>query len=230
MRKRRPRSLVEPTPRSKPSTHRTIPSHRTQKIISTYHALNKRLSLCLKQNDEAGATLIHTQMAAIGKGACGKWLVPILKKEGLVDGGERVRLLDVGAVNGETYARQRGWMEVTDGERFHVLCLSLVVNFVGEPERRGEMLRRTHQFLLPNGLLYLVLPLPCVTNSRYLTHDRLTKIMTSLRFQETHHHFSTKLAHFIYRRRDNGEEREWKKEEVNPGAGRNNFTIVVKKT
>ncbi|KAJ3196922.1 hypothetical protein HDU67_003907 [Dinochytrium kinnereticum] len=254
MRKKVPKSLVQPP---RPVQSQIIPAHRTQKIISTYHALNKYLATCLKRNDHDAADRIRKQLEDMGgldayqkaslrggderkgKGACGKWLAPKLKAQrqtfGVKDN-EKIRLLDVGAVNGQTYSGQSSWISVTsidlnpqhssiekqdffdrplpmdDSERFHVLCFSLVVNFVGEPDMR-------------------VLPLPCVTNSRYLTHIRLTDIMKTIGFEETDKHFTTKLAHFVYRRREAVKSSEvtlFKKEEINPGSGRNNFAIVLK--
>ena len=182
--------------------------------------------------------------------------------------GQALRMLEVGAlstqnalnITGETRVRRldlhsqhEGIEEVDfmaldpgeewEGEKgYDVLSLSLVVNFVGDPRARGEMLRHTVQFLrsrrsqhagvspgrrwkqrwvkedcendgqsdeedrvenhndpdetddqdgrmitkeatrralLP--ALFLVLPLPCVDNSRYLTEERLTAIMDALR-------------------------------------------------
>lgn len=104
-------------------------------------------------------------------------------------------------------------------ETFDIISLSLVVNYVSDPQIRGEMLLRTTEFLkkhvyqtlkstkqqskrikfaddgtvnnnstknniptedeksTPFPCLFFVLPAPCVTNSRYLTEDHLTKIM-----------------------------------------------------
>ncbi|KAJ3113658.1 hypothetical protein HDU96_003097 [Phlyctochytrium bullatum] len=270
MKKKRPKSILESI--KTPPKATKIPPHRTQQLISTFHALNKRLAFFEKKNDEAGAEQIRKELEALGgldayqkaslrggdeqkgKGACGRWLVPILKevkKDILEVGEEKLRMLDVGAVNGETYAKQEKWISVVsidlnpqhpniikqdffkrplpnnDGERFHVVCFSLVVNFVPEPAMRGEMLRKSWSFLLPKGVLYLVVPLPCVTNSRYLTDERLSSIMTSLGYEEIRRHFSKKLAHFVYKKLDSQKRVTFKKQEVNPGAGRNNFAIVL---
>ncbi|KAJ3109524.1 hypothetical protein HDU97_005181 [Phlyctochytrium planicorne] len=353
---------------------RSISSHQTQKIISTFHALNKKLTQCLKTNDLEGAKNIQQRLDEIGgldayqkaslrggdekkgKGACGKYLVSVLMQErhhifpdlwptankngsgndkkrkrkgtvsesdeqglddvdhdtgdgqkSLSNAKQKLNVLDVGAVDGTTYDRQSSWMQVTyidlnpqnpgiskqdffdrprpntDAEKFHIVCFSLVVNFVPDIEKRGEMLRRSNTFLHLNGILYLVVPLPCITNSRYMTHDRLTAIMTHFGFSQIHHHFSKKLAHFVYKKvkdveipssdwedvvpeevgddgdakdedelepsngakkrkrkseqptQDHGARKKisqkkkvFPKIEVNPGGGRNNFSIVVK--
>ncbi|KAL4787771.1 putative methyltransferase-domain-containing protein [Aspergillus varians] len=81
-----------------------------------------------------------------------------------------------------------------DNDRFHFISLSLVLNYVPDPVGRGEMLKRCVAFLTkapPSGSsisimpsLFLVLPAPCVTNSRYLTQQRLQDILTTLGVQQ----------------------------------------------
>ncbi|KAF2484624.1 Peroxin-3-domain-containing protein [Neohortaea acidophila] len=81
-------------------------------------------------------------------------------------------------------------------ERFDMISLSLVLNFVPTPEGRGEMLRRTCQFLdreaakdMPDPVrevfpaLFLVLPAACIANSRYMTGERFGELMDSLGFR-----------------------------------------------
>lgn len=86
-------------------------------------------------------------------------------------------------------------------ELFDVVCLSLVINFVGDPAQRGEILRHSTRFLVPGtGILYLVLPLPCVQNSRYMDHELLIEMMTSLGYTTLiQHHFAKKLAYYAFR-------------------------------
>lgn len=57
--------------------------------------------------------------------------------------------------------------------RFDVLVNSLVLNFVGTPKKRAEMLVRCHILLKPGGFLFLTLPIACINNSRYLSHQVL---------------------------------------------------------
>ncbi|KAL5511402.1 DLD1_1 [Sanghuangporus vaninii] len=63
-----------------------------------------------------------------------------------------------------------------DGETkcgvWDAISLSLVVNFVPEPRDRGRMLRVAYEMLRQDGLLFLALPLPCVSNSRYESGGR----------------------------------------------------------
>ena len=165
---------------------------------------------------------------------------------------EMITMLDVGAINGEVYTKYSSWLQVEsidlnsqscavleqdfmerpysgDTKCFHVVCLSLVINFVCDPTGRGEMLRRTRHFLIPKGILYLVLPLPCVTNSRYLNHQHLQFIMQSLGFHLTEHHFSKKLAFYIWMLDESYHYQSVPKKILRNGAGMNNFAIVLPK-
>ncbi|KAJ2746483.1 25S rRNA (adenine2142-N1)-methyltransferase [Coemansia sp. BCRC 34301] len=115
---------------------------------------------------------------------------------------------------------------------FDVVCLSLVVNFVGDPVTRGDMLRQATRLLNPSGLLFLVLPLSCLTNSRYFDDDRLLAIAQHLGFEQLAMHHTAKLAHYIYRLARPAtecldDEGLFKKKLLHSAPGRNNFSIVI---
>lgn len=128
-----------------------------------------------------------------------------------------------------------------DDEKFDVISLSLVLNYVPLPTGRGAMLRRTTKFLRDRSLdqansplaglfpsLFLVLPAPCVTNSRYLNEERLAEIMNCLGYALIRSKLSAKLSYQLWRLNSGGTGRGvFKKEEVNPGKSRNNFAIVL---
>lgn len=146
---------------------------------------------------------------------------------------------------------QQDFMErplpASDTERFDIISLSLVLNYVPDAAERGEMLRRTCSFmrsysdaageqssrgnqvkLFPS--LFLVLPAPCVTNSRYMDAARLERVMESLGYQLLEQKMSAKLFYYLWRY--SGHEPKlrnaFSKVEVNPGKTRNNFTIVLR--
>ncbi|OMJ27984.1 25S rRNA [Smittium culicis] len=81
---------------------------------------------------------------------------------------------------------------------FDIVSLSLVVNFEGDVIKRGEMLRHSKRLLTPNGYLFLVLPLPCIDNSRYFDHSRLLQIASHLNFTAVEFHHSNKLAYYLF--------------------------------
>ncbi|KAG0240536.1 hypothetical protein BGW41_006931 [Actinomortierella wolfii] len=136
-----------------------------------------------------------------------------------------LRLLDVGALSPFNYQKQSSWIRVTpidlnpqhpqiqkmdllempiptrSEDLYDVVCLSLVVNFVGDPRQRGEILRQATRCLVPGrGILYLVLPLPCIENSRYMDHELLVDMMRYLGCSTLiDHHFAKKLAYYAFR-------------------------------
>lgn len=138
----------------------------------------------------------------------------------------------------------------TEAEMFDIISLSLVLNYVHDPISRGDMLVRTTQFLrdLPNmelpGIqtvgddtasslpsLFLVLPLPCLSNSRYMTRQHLVRMMESLGYEKIEHHESTKLCYMLFKWHSQSRKKKlvsFSKTQINPGKTRNNFAIVLK--
>lgn len=143
-------------------------------------------------------------------------------------------------------------------EKFDLISLSLVLNYVPDAVGRGEMLRRTCEFLRhkrtsnaqldpendeeerdgkkdERGVfpaLFLVLPAPCVLNSRYLTESHLSSIMSSLGYTLQQRKVSSKLVYYLWRwdgwpDMDGECKTTFPKKEISPGKGRNNFCIVI---
>ena len=125
-------------------------------------------------------------------------------------------------------------------EGFDVISLSLVVNFVSNAQQRGDMLRRAGQFLrrepgeeanatelLP--AIFLVLPAPCVMNSRYLDEGRLEAIMASLGYRMGRRKLTSKLLCYLwsFEGSDSIVQGDFRKTEIRSGLTRNNFAIVL---
>ncbi|KAL4902452.1 hypothetical protein BDW74DRAFT_64328 [Aspergillus multicolor] len=174
----------------------------------------------------------------------------------------RLRVLEIGALSTKNACSRNKHLDVTridlnsqepgilkqdfmerplplgDDNRFHLISLSLVLNYVADPVGRGEMLKRCVAFLTkeppPGSLipivprLFLVLPAPCITNSRYLTEQRLQEILTSLGFSLEKHKQTSKLIYQLWACNETCQPKQFKKEILNPGRLRNNFAIVVK--
>ncbi|RFU35874.1 hypothetical protein B7463_g527, partial [Scytalidium lignicola] len=125
------------------------------------------------------------------------------------------------------------------GDTFDIISLSLVLNYVPDPVGRGEMLRRTVTFLRKGHdlefakdlfpSLFLVLPAPCVTNSRYLDEAKLSEIMESLGYAMVKRKLTNKLVYYLWVLNHDQipKVKNFKKVEVKPGKSRNNFAIVL---
>lgn len=138
-----------------------------------------------------------------------------------------IRLLEVGALKPDNYRSCSSWiewmpidlnsrhpriiqqdflsMDLQEHERsWDAISLSLVINFVPEPTDRGRMLQLAYRMLVPDGILFLALPLPCVANSRYLTFEKLQLLMESIGFKQLQERWQTgrKMAYWLYQKKD----------------------------
>jgi 25S rRNA (adenine2142-N1)-methyltransferase len=198
-----------------------------------------------------------------------KWLEPTAAA--LSKAEPKLRLLEVGALSTSNICSKSGHFDVQridlnsqgDGilqqdfmerplpksaaEQFDIISLSLVLNYVPDAPGRGEMLKRTCQFLDTRHridrdaavqavfpALFLVLPAPCITNSRYMDEGRLGEIMGSLGYVMLQRKQTAKLVYYLWQlkslpseTRTKTKTRKFPKKEVNPGAGRNNFSVIV---
>jgi 25S rRNA (adenine2142-N1)-methyltransferase len=110
------------------------------------------------------------------------------------------------------------------------------------------MLKRTTQFLQQPAAsattpshdkkpvfpaLFVVLPLPCVNNSRYLTREHFLEIMNSLGYSVLNSKESKRMAYWLFNwtspvpENSSQEGKEWKKRIIKDGGGRNNFAIAT---
>lgn len=116
---------------------------------------------------------------------------------------------------------------------YDMIVLSLVLNFVGDPRKRMTMLQQCAKSLpLQSGLLFIVLPLACIENSRYMNHDLFVQILHAVGFDCVQHKNSAKLAFFVLQRTKkqhaNKEQLRQlgKRQVLRQGASRNNFAIL----
>jgi 25S rRNA (adenine2142-N1)-methyltransferase len=188
------------------------------------------------------------------------WLKHVFSAVG--ESGEKLRVLEVGALSArnaisrvlncevtriDLNAQEKGILQqdfmerplpVIEGDKFHIVSLSLVLNYVPDATGRGDMLRRTTEFLCQPKIsmtygripcVFLVLPAACVTNSRYLTEERLEEIVGSLGYDLVEKKISAKLIyyllHFDFDKMTKG---TFKKVKFRPGGQRNNFAIILR--
>ncbi|RYP08314.1 hypothetical protein DL765_008825 [Monosporascus sp. GIB2] len=141
---------------------------------------------------------------------------------------------------------QQDFMErplpASDSGRFDIISLSLVLNFVPDASGRGDMLLRTLNFLRERVAspkpelqeffpsLFLVLPAPCITNSRYMDEGHLESIMNAIGYKKARTKITQKLVYYLWTRRVNRAPGfpAFKKVEIRSGRSRNNFSIVLR--
>ncbi|KAK7043754.1 25S rRNA (adenine2142-N1)-methyltransferase [Paramarasmius palmivorus] len=211
--------------------------------------------------DQLGGLETYQRMSTIGQGSdrgggSEKVLIQWLKEDGVHTIGKTLKLLEVGALKPDNYDTCSSWIETTPidlnsrhpdileqdfllldaiehREKWDIISLSLVVNFVPDAADRGRMLRLAHEILCPNGLLFVALPLPCLMNSRYLDFELFSGLMDFIGFQELHVKWKKggKMVYWLYRKRDCDAsrvvpERFTKKRALRQGD-RNNFAILI---
>ncbi|EIW66886.1 hypothetical protein TREMEDRAFT_34446 [Tremella mesenterica DSM 1558] len=121
-------------------------------------------------------------------------------------------------------------------EWFDIISCSLVLNFVTSPIQRGRMLQLCHRHLRPDpsSLLFLVLPLPCLFNSRYTTVSSLRSLMKTIGFELAAERWKPggKVGYWLWAWRQvetNVGTSQWtRKSSVQRDTGRrNNFAILL---
>lgn len=196
-----------------------------------------------------------------------EWLKPYISQFDTLKT-DRLRMLEVGALSITNECSRSGLFDMeridlnsqSDGilqqdfmkrplpdshsERFDIISLSLVLNFVPDATGRGNMLLRTLDFLKKHVAhrplelhrvfpsLFLVLPAPCVTNSRYMDENHLQSIMNAIGYEKAQTKLTQKLVYYLWTRQDKPAVgfRPFKKVEIRPGPTRNNFSIVLGST
>lgn len=193
-------------------------------------------------------------------------LMDWLPKEAMKKDGRTFKLLEVGALSTknacsmsglfnsvhidlhsqEPGIEQQDFMERPiprdKSEKFDIISLSLVVNFVPDAATRGKMLQRTLSFLdkttevgtatkvdsvFPS--VFMVLPRSCFENSRYMTEKRFEEIMNALGYSRIQRKMTQKLAYSLWLMggTPGTPTAIFPKKEINPGRTRNNFVITL---
>lgn len=212
-----------------------------------------------RQIDELGGIECYQSMSAIGQGkdrggGSEKVLIGWLKEMGCAGREKKLKLLEVGALLPDNYKSCSSWIDATpmdlhsrhpsiieqdfllmgpaeNPEKWDIISLSLVLNFVPRPEDRGRMLHLAHSMLPYGGKLFLALPLPCVTNSRYLDFDRLRDIMRAVGFVEVKQRWKEtgKMAYWLYTKEHPAPATQdaFTKKSVLRQGNRNNFCVLL---
>jgi len=213
-----------------------------------------------REIESIGGLNTYQKMSTIGQsndrgGGSEKVLIPWLKGQGLeaVGAKSKLKLLEVGALKPDNYASCSSWLDVTPidlnsrhpsireedfllmnevehANKWDLISLSLVLNFVPDARDRGRMLRLAHTMLKPDGLLFLALPLQCVLNSRYLTIEHLRSLMDVIGLTELNSRWKSggKMAYWLYRKSTPNEDfTRFRRKEVFLRGKRNNYAILL---
>jgi 25S rRNA (adenine2142-N1)-methyltransferase len=261
----KPASLTAKATRTIIRTHHTLQKQHAQAIKVGDTAKTKDLE---RQIEEQGGLKAYQQASITGqskiRGGDSSTVLMAWLKEGKimksVDG--KLKMLEVGALSTsnacsksrlfdvtridlnsqDPQIEQQDFMErplpTSDTERFDIISLSLVLNYVPDAIGRGDMLRRTCLFLNSSKAddkvfpaLFFVLPAPCIQNARYMTNQHLHKILNSLGYEKLHQKISAKLVYSLWKFTTLPVSKEptlFPKVEVNSGKARNNFSIIMR--
>jgi len=165
-----------------------------------------------------------------------------------------LKLLEVGALKPDNYASCASWIEATPidlrsqhpsikeqdfllmnveehHEKWDIISLSLVLNFVPDAKDRGRMLQMAHSMLRKGGFLFLALPLPCILNSRYLTADHLDGLLQTigLSIMKSRWKEGGKMAYWLFRKTSehSADNTKYAKKMVLRSGKRNNFAVLL---
>lgn len=117
-------------------------------------------------------------------------------------------------------------------DKFDLISCSLVLNFVPTPLQRGQMCDRFSYFLRnrPNAAyLFVVLPLPCINNSRYMDKSYFLQLMGCLNYSLVKYHEAKKVCYILLHHDVGEHDRSYftKKHKLHDGPNMNNFCILL---
>lgn len=234
-----------------PVTKKKYEKLKNYKLISKYHAINRQISTKGEEGEELddlggfdgyqAASLYGAKFANTSK-----WLLLQLKpfKPVLTENSKKCRLLDVGAlafnytdikwIESEAIdlrplipgIKKIDFMEFPKEPKKDVVCLSLVINFVGNPVLRGQMFDNAWNVLDTVGFMYVVLPKSTIYRSRYMSNEYFLAILGHYGFTCLQHHTSPKLAYYFCRKSPNKVQLTLKEPNIKAN-GYNNFKIRV---
>ena len=185
-----------------------------------------------------------------------QWLHPVIPDAA---NDYRIRVLEVGALSTNNACSKVPSVDVTridlhsqkpgiisqdfmqmpapdkEDDSFDVISLSLVMNYVPDPEGRGDMLKKVPLFLSTHSsnpdffpCVFLVLPAACICNSRYMGKDHLVALMRSIGLILKQWKLTSKLMYSLWVRSESPSKQKFPKKQLRSGASRNNFSIVLR--
>lgn len=120
----------------------------------------------------------------------------------------------------------------SEEEEFDGISVSLVLNFV-PISQRSEFLHHLTKFLPVSSdtntrWMFLVMPLPCIKNSRYMNKKIFVDMLGVLGFTVLKERMTDRIVYWLFARtRETKTGLTFKKKEVLSGSGRNNFWLPL---
>eukprot|EP00474_Spongospora_subterranea_P003718 CRZ04176.1 hypothetical protein [Spongospora subterranea] len=231
----------------------------SRSLITEWHCLEKRLlnAKCPREiasvqerMDEMGGlgryqdASIAGHSKAAAKFNSAKWVITCLRRRQ-----DKYRLLDVGALSNH-YLPYSSWIDCTAMDlkprhssvleqdfftyepgqnRFDVVVLSLILNFVACKAKRGLMIRLAADLLADSeSILVIVLPKACLDNSRYLDNERFINGLEVYGLQPVLPlcKVTAKLSLWILKKGVPKQSHDSRQKIIRSGSNRNNFSIT----
>lgn len=245
----RPRLIV-------PRLHRLTPTavRNRKSIISQYHTQLKLtdgvVSSCIECDTYQAASHAATRSARYGQFNTSHWIGPMIQQYAKSVQISTVHILDVGSLANYYQHLQHITVRAIDisphhhtvekmdffdlpyrRAQYHCIVLSLVLNYVPDKSARGDMLLRCRHMLPVAGYLYIVLPVQCIDNSRYINHTVFEHILSRCALQIVHTRRSKKLILYVcvaVEWRAELHDCGYKPAVIRTGDGHNNFNVCLR--
>jgi len=244
---------LEAAKHSRPSK---VADDKQQRASDSDSASDAEVERIKRELDNVGGLSFYQEMSLRGEklrhnANSSKWILKQLSgnDQDITDSKAKMKLLDIGALHFHytqpwidaiaidlnpvnARIRKQDFFEMSEDSKFDVICCSLVLNFVGDPVKRGEMILKCCRMLRLNGILMIVLPLPCLENSRFLTRDLFYSMMQAVGFSLVKDHCSKKLFYSMLKLHDVSLFQQCgdafkKRKNCRQGNQRNNFCILL---
>ncbi|TMW62390.1 hypothetical protein Poli38472_009883 [Pythium oligandrum] len=158
-----------------------------------------------------------------------------------------LRTLEVGAINTQLLScpwlnvraidlnskhekiEQCDFFSLKPSGEYQVIVSSMVINCVPDAPSRGRMLQLYYEHLQPSGLLFLMLPLLCLRNSKFMTIKRFREILEAVGFHIKETKDSPKVSFFCLEKLPDKQPsgKKFPQQMLVPGAKRNAFSVVL---
>jgi 25S rRNA (adenine2142-N1)-methyltransferase len=222
-----PKPLVPSAMKSLKRARRvTSEFHRIQREMEVVKVSNESNSPQKQQLErqlrELGGRQAYQEASVLttGRHRTCKWIFAIITKLGLrpTKSQSSLALLEVGAVNTQLLSvpwlavraidikaqhpriEQKDFFDLKPKCCYDAVVLSMVLNCVSSPLKRGRMLSLVREHLLPGGHLFLMIPRRCIENSPYCSFNVISEALSIVGLKVVETKLSPKVAFFCAQR------------------------------